>query len=671
MIQLLSEDTIQKIAAGEVIERPASVIKELVENSIDAQATEIIVEIKDGGKSLMKISDNGTGIKSDEIEKAFLRHSTSKITDFTDIYNITSLGFRGEALASVISISKVKVNTKTEDSKLGMSVIYENNKLINKKPIAMNTGTSMEIRDIFYNVPVRKKFMKKTITEANIITNLMYRFAVGHSDIGFKYIKDDKVIFETYANSTIEESLMDLFGVEAKDDLYKININKSKFKIKGYISNNKYYRANRSMQYIYINGRYIEDIDIRKAIENKYKSIIPNGRFPIFQLFLEMDPSFIDVNVHPNKKIVKITIVDEIIKSLLEEIDYKLKNKIEIPEIKEIKEIKKEKENILFKESFNKKEYDYKDLLEKSFSNRKKGPREEESNLVNLTKDNLLFEIDEEEISEKNTDNYKNNDFKISDFEYNDIVEENISFFELDSSKKDTNSDETIREDEIDYMKDLSREDSIINEDDKYEDTTKDKSTKLNIEDFKYIGIIFNNYILYQSNIEEKIYLLDQHAAHERVLYEKFMEEYRNQEIIIQDLLSPNFLEVSKVEMDIFIENKDSFKKLGFGIEEFGDTTLAIRSVPVILGNPKNQQMVLDILDTIGESKDFSSVEEDIIQKACKHAIKSGDKIGEIEVEGLLEKLLDTKYPYTCPHGRPTILELSKYELEKMFLRVK
>ena len=510
--------------------------------------------------------------------------------------------------------------------------------------------------------------MKKTITEANIITNLMYRFAVGHSDIGFKYIKDDKVIFETYANSTLEESLMDLFGVEAKDDLYKININKSKFKIKGYISNNKYYRANRSMQYIYINGRYIEDIDIRKAIENKYKSIIPNGRFPIFQLFLEMDPSFIDVNVHPNKKIVKITIVDEIIKSLLEEIDYKLKNKIEIPEIKEVK---KEKENILFKENFNKNKYDYKDLLEKSFNNKKKGPREEESNLINLTKDNLLFEIDEEEISEKNTDNYKNNDFKISDFEDDDIVEENISFFELGSSKKDNISDETIREDEIDYMKDLSGEDSIINEDDKSEDTTKDKSSKLNIEDFKYIGIIFNNYILYQSNIEEKIYLLDQHAAHERVLYEKFMEEYRNQEIIIQDLLSPNFLEVSKVEMDIFIENKDSFKKLGFGIEEFGDTTLAIRSVPVILGNPKNQQMVLDILDTIGESKDFSSVEEDIIQKACKHAIKSGDKIGEIEVKGLLEKLLDTKYPYTCPHGRPTILELSKYELEKMFLRVK
>lgn len=667
MIQLLSEDTIQKIAAGEVIERPASVIKELVENSIDANATEIIVEIKDGGKSLMKISDNGIGIKADEIAKAFLRHSTSKIVDFTDIYNITSLGFRGEALASVVSISKVKVNTKTEDSRLGMSVVYENNKLINKKPIAMNTGTSMEIRDIFYNVPVRKKFMKKTITEANIITNLMYRFAVGHSNIGFKYIKDDKVIFETHANSTLEESLMDLFGVEAKKDLYKIDINKRKFKIKGYISNNKYYRANRSMQYIYINGRYIEDVDIRRAIEDKYKSIIPNGRFPIYQLFLEMDPAYIDVNIHPNKKFVKITIIDDIIEALLAEIDFKLKNNIELPQIKEDV---KNKSNILIKEDFNKKEYDYKDLLEKSF-NKKKGPREEDSNLFNLTKDNLLFDVDEPINKQKN-----NNDFKISNYEDEDIIEENISFFEVDNGKTNnleevSNIKEVVKENNTNYIDDIN----VIDKDDVKEEIISedinDKSNGLNIEDFKYIGIVFNNYIIYQSNTSDKLYLVDQHAAHERILYEKFMDEYKKQDIIMQDLISPNFLEVSKMEMETFIANKEKFNKLGFIIEQFGETTLAIRSVPVILGSPKNQQMVLDILDTIESDKDISSVEEKIIQKACKHAIKSGDKIQKMEAKGLLENLLKTNYPYTCPHGRPTLLELSKYELEKMFLRVK
>lgn len=639
MIQLLSEDTIQKIAAGEVIERPASVIKELVENSIDAKSTEIIVEIEDGGKSLIKVSDNGLGIKESEIEKAFLRHSTSKIVDFKDIYNITSLGFRGEALASIISISKLKINTKTMDDKLGVSAYYENGKQIRKKPIAMNKGTTMEIRDIFYNVPVRKKFMKKNITEANIITNLMYKFAIGNSDIGFKYIKDDKVIFETYSNSTLSESIMELFAIDHSKDLHEINIKEKNFSIKGYVSNNKYYRANRNMQYIYINGRYIEDVDIRKSIENIYKSIIPNGRFPVFQLFLEMDPAYIDVNVHPNKKLVKITILDELILKLIEEIKFNLNKNTYLPEIE--KQIKKEST------LFNSNKYDYKDLLEKSFGNK---DNKELVNLNNIKKENLLFDIDEDfEIKKINDDR-----ISLNEYEDMDIIEENISFID--------NREDHVKEETSGYLE---------------EDITKDNSNNIKndfanyISNSRYIGIIFKNYIVFESYENSKIYLIDQHAAHERILYEKFMNDFKNEEILSQDLIAPIFLEINTMEMELFNRNIEEFNKLGFTIEEFGKNTLVIRSIPIILGNYKNQQLVLDILDTLESNENIPDIEDKIIKKACKNAVKSGDNIGDIEVEGLIENLLNTKYPYTCPHGRPTVLELTKYELEKMFLRVK
>ena len=288
-IKLLNEDTIQKIAAGEVIERPASIVKELVENSIDAKSTNITVEIEKGGKTFIKVSDNGSGIEESDIELAFKRHSTSKLINFEDLYSIYSLGFRGEALASILSVAKIKIISKTKEAKSGTMAIFEDGKIIEKKAFGMNTGTTISVQDIFYNVPVRKKFLKSDITEGNSITNLMYKLAVGNLGIRIKYIKDSKVIFETNEKNSLRENLFTLFGNEMVENLEEFNIKNNLYNIYGYVSNNLYYRANRHLEYLYVNGRYVLNDFIRDSIEESYKHIIPNGRFPVYFLFIKIN----------------------------------------------------------------------------------------------------------------------------------------------------------------------------------------------------------------------------------------------------------------------------------------------------------------------------------------------------------------------------------------------
>ncbi|HHX68538.1 MAG TPA: DNA mismatch repair endonuclease MutL [Gallicola sp.] len=362
MIQILSNDTIQKIAAGEVIEKPSSIVKELVENSIDAEATNIVVEIKNGGLDFIEVLDNGKGIVKDEIEIAFKRHATSKLNSFNDLYNLQSLGFRGEALASIVSVSKVTVSTKTSEDKLGNKVYFEDGKKIEEKPIAKNVGTSIIVEDLFYNVPVRKRFLKSKTTEANNITNLMYKLAIGNYGIGITYIKDDKLIFETKEKEDLNSVLTELFGMSIVNNLLEFNLKGRDYSINGYISNNKYYRANRALQYIYINGRYIESKEIREAIESSYKAVIPNGRFPIFQIFININPKHIDVNIHPNKEKVQITILDDILNDIQLKSKEILNQEFSLPEIKSKDE---NKENILFRQG-----NDIKDLLEKFETNK-------------------------------------------------------------------------------------------------------------------------------------------------------------------------------------------------------------------------------------------------------------------------------------------------------------
>lgn len=629
MIKILSSETIQKIAAGEVIERPSSIVKELVENSIDAGATKIIVEIKSGGVEYISVTDNGSGIKEDEIDLAFMRHATSKLDKFNDLYNLDSLGFRGEALASIVAVSKLSISTRTEDDKIGIKIDYKNGKRIENRPIAKNVGTNIIIEDLFYNVPVRKKFLKSNITEANNITNLMYKLAVGNFNVGFSYIKDDKLIFETKENENLESTLIELFGYETVKNMLKLDINNREFSITGFISNNKNYRANRSLQYLYINGRYVENKEIRQTIENAYKSLIPNGRYPIYQLFLNIKPQFIDVNIHPNKEKVQITLIDNIIDELKYVTRDILNNQFSIQNINSQEEKKKEK-NILFDDNNS-----IKNLLEK-YDN-KKDP----------------FKINSNNILEKNLD-------KIDKKE--DIITE----------YKENNNNVAEEKEEYTIYTEQFVEDIPIKE-----EMTIEEVSFFNIEDLKqytYIGTIFKTYIIYEDLENDKIILLDQHAAHERILYEKYLKEFKEEKTMVQPLLQPITVELKDDEIGLYYKNKELFTRLGYEIDEFGDSTLIIREVPILLGVPKNEQFFLDLIDKLTEiDKDegFDSIYNKIIKMSCKAAVKAGDFLGNIEIEELINKLMNCDEPYTCPHGRPTLIEMTKYELEKEFMRVK
>lgn len=639
MIELLSDETIQKIAAGEVIERPGSIVKELVENSIDANADSITVEIKDGGKSLIKIIDNGEGISKTDLPIAFQRHATSKLKNFDDLYEISSLGFRGEALASVIAVANVQIKTRTKDDKTGSSLSIENGVYSEISPIAMNIGTVIEVENLFENIPVRKKFLRKDSTEANIITNMMYRFALSHSKISFKYIKDNRIIFETISGE-LKDSLRELFDNTLVNNLIEINIKNRNYSLKGLISNNNYYRGNRGLQYLFVNGRYIENKEIQRSIEDNYISIIPNGKYPVYQLFLDLSPSLIDVNIHPNKQKIKINIIDDILDSIKKDLREQLKNGIEIPNI-EIKDRNNRIIDFTKKDSENEKE-----IIEKVYGKAPKFPKDSYNlfSVKNLQKEksdssfsNLYIEKDKDSIAELSKENTEiqeaDQDYWIEESKTEDFTSQ-INILEEDNEKGDHNG--------------FPKTDQCF-----------------------IIGTLFNTYILFQENGKENLYLLDQHAAHERILYEKYFDKFNEGAISSQQLTSPLILSMRDEEIRNFEQNKELFLQLGYEIDLFDDSHLVLRSLPLILGKVEGEQLLNEILDNIGNQHSIDSIRDRIIMKSCKAAVKAGDPLSKMEITELLKELENTNYPYTCPHGRPTIIEISKRDIEKLFSRIK
>lgn len=630
MIKLLSKDTIQKIAAGEVIERPFSVVKELVENSIDAKATEIKVEISEGGLNYIKVTDNGSGILKSEVEVAVKRYATSKLDSFNDLYNISSLGFRGEALASITSISKTTIETKTIDDDIGSSFKFESSQLISISDIAKNNGTSIIVEDLFYNIPVRKRFLNSTISEANAITSIMYRLAIGNNNIGFTYIKDDKEVFKTIAGVGLKSNLSELFGFDFTKELLEVNIDEREFSIKGYISNNRYYRSNRSMEYIYINGRYVKNLDISNAIEKSYGSLIPNGRFPAFQLFFEIKPNLIDVNIHPNKEKVSIVILDYI------------KNTIN----KEFPKILNESKN----------------LLNLSVQDK----TEEVPKLYNNDLNDLLNKFSNSDKVINNKLNDFSSDYKIKDSlenEESSIVSDSNSEYSVNITDKVT-TDDDLKKDTVEKYDDEIEIDNISY----FSDSSKE------IKKYKYIGTIFKTYNIFQSLMDDKLILMDQHAAHERINFEKFLKLYNKKEVYSQQLLNPILITVTNEEIDLYKKFSKVFFDLGFEVDIFSNDTLIIRGLPEILEIPKTSDLFTNILDRLNDdinNFDDSEIINKIISMSCKASVKSGDFMLNLELEGLLQQLLQCENPLTCPHGRPTIIEVSKNELEKLFLRVK
>lgn len=609
-IKVLDDLTIQKIAAGEVIERPSSVVKELIENALDANSTNITIETREGGKKYIRITDDGDGIYENDLINAFKPHSTSKLAKIDDLYNINSFGFRGEALASISSVAKVEVLTKTEKNVSGIQAFVEESKIIKQLPVGCPKGTTMIVRDLFYNLPVRRKFLKSNTVEGNYITDIVYKLALGNCGVSFKYIKDNQVVLNTSKNNNLRDNIYILLGKEFIDGLMEIQFENEDFKIYGYISNNQFYRGNRSHQYLYVNNRYVKNVGLTNIIETKYKSLIPINRFPIFVLFVYIDPSLIDVNIHPTKEEVKFVNEEEFNTKLEYIIDKTLKDNLAVPKATFTKEpIEKKDDSIplLYEEKFYSDDYKLN---------------------INKNEDNTQI-LESMPIYEKDFNTYK------------------IKHEEVIKRKEDINRIDGNRIDGEDDLKNI-------------------------LKRLKYIGIIFSTYIIAEDTLSNRVFIIDQHAAHERILYEKYKKEYEMEKVIIQPLLTPEIVELTDSEITMVLENIELLKNLGFVVEEFGNNSIIIRGVPVLFGEPQLKSLFLEIIDNISSihNKNYEYRTDKIMKIACSNAIKGGDKIFSMEIQSLFEQLSQVENPYTCPHGRPTIIEILKEDIEKEFKRI-
>ncbi len=623
MINKLDSLTVDKIAAGEVVERPLSVVKELIENSIDADAKEIIVEIRKGGKTYIRVTDNGKGINKTEISKALKRHYTSKINRIDDLDYLKSLGFRGEALASISSVSKVEITTKEADDESGINILYKNNQIISQKEVGCITGTTIIVRDLFFNLPVRKKFLGSDISEGNKITNLITKMALLNKDITFKFIRDRKIIFNTPKNTTLINKITTLYGEDFSGSLMKIENSKNNdYNIKGYISDLNYFRGNRNHQMVFVNDRYVKSPKIAEIVEDNYNTVIPSNKFPGFILYIYTDPKNIDVNIHPQKYEIKFKDFNSLKNSLNEILSETLNRKIFSKKYK----IKEDKEKFL-------------DNFSKSNSN--------QDNSINI---------------EKNIDEDKGIDIDIDNLELN--IDENSNRF-----KKQDKEIEFLDSSDNQELK----EESISENLDFFENSSEYKADKklINFNNLHYIGYIFDTYILFQDFKKRVLYILDQHAAHERINYEKYLEKYNNRNINTQEILVPIKVSLSSTEHDKAVQNKQLFKEFGMEIESFGSNTVIIRSLPSFLKNTDSKQLFYSLLEGLNNF-DKSNIEIDsLIKKACTDSVKSGDILSREEIKVLIDNLLKCEKPYTCPHGRPIIVELDEKDFKKLFNRIK
>lgn len=648
MIKVLSRETVDKIAAGEVIERPVSVVKELVENSIDAGATNIIIKIYDGGKRKISISDNGSGINREDVNLAFIKHSTSKIENVDDLYRIHTMGFRGEALASIKAISNVSLISKTEEEEIGSKISFFNgNKRIEN--ISTNKGTSIIVEDIFYNIPARKKFLKKDTYESNLINDLLYKLAIANPAIGFKYMNNDKVIFDLFSNQSLYERINSLYGYDTAINMKEVNISSDKFKIRGYISNNLLYRSNKKNQLLYINNRTVRNETINKVINEAYKSTIPLNRFPVFFLFIDIDPSMLDVNIHPAKTEVKIQDMDELLVLINSNLKRIINNDVE---------------------------------LKIAFSD-KKDEREEETKLNIVEKDeeksNDAVKITyEEDINDTDNTNYAKSNDKIYDDEFtedeiNDLDENNADLPVFDD--EEFINDINLLQDRNNNIKESKQnyEEFLIFDDETKEDNNKILMDDINILDaYKIEGVLFNTFILLYDYNNDFVIMIDQHAAHERILYEEFTEKFKNSKVNSQFIEGVSPVKLTVNEEETIKENMELLNKFGFTIDIYPDHNVVVRSMPIIFGGNYSLDLIKDIIGILDNEKTniYDYKVEKIMKYACKNAIKAGDKISNIEIDKLIEDLKKCKYPTTCPHGRPSMVILKKNMIEKMFFRI-
>ena len=590
-IKLLGNNMINKIAAGEVVERPCSVVKELVENAIDADAGIITIEVNE---NLIRVSDNGSGIPSDQVETVFLRHATSKIETLEDLESVLTLGFRGEAMSSVAAVSRLELITRNIHEDMGTLIEINGGHITKKAGIGAAQGTSVIVRNLFFNVPARLKFLKKPQTEFSYISDLTEKFALGNPNITFNYILNGKK--QQFGGGGLKSAIYQIYGKEYYKDLLKIDHN-GIFHVSGYIAKPSSYRPNRSFGNFFINGRYIKSPLMQNAVEDAYKTKLPIGKFPVYVLQISIDPKLADVNVHPTKLEVRFQDDEAVYNLIYEAVDNMLRETLLIPEpslaIKEARQ-------------YTEKPADTLPFLVKT-----------------ATKDIQAADV------------YKNDSGPL-------MARESTAV------RTPPPATEQIK---------LSKE-------------PEEKQQAPFFKDYTIIGLLFNTYWALEQ--QGALFLVDQHAAHERILYDKLTAHMERGGTLSQVLLRPVAVTLNPVEQAVYYESSSFFAKLGFEVESMGDGILAIRSVPFIFGNGINPSVFLEILESLNsKGKDTKESENEKLAKiACKAAVKGGDKLTTIEADALISSLLSTPNPFTCPHGRPTIVKLTKYELEKMFKRV-
>lgn len=812
-IVLLDELTINQIAAGEVIERPASVVKEMVENSIDAGATNIVVEIKNGGISFIRVSDNGKGIAQDDLEIAFERHATSKIRSAADLDTVTSMGFRGEALASIAAVANVELVSKTQEQEIGYRVVVEAGDILEKEEMGCRTGTTITVRNLFFNTPVRYKFLKKDYTESGYIEDVITRIALVNPNVAIKLISTGKTVIQTNGNGNLKDVVYSIYGKDIANGIMEVSYNFEDIEISGVIGKPEIARSNRTNQLFFVNKRYIKDKTLTSATEQAYKGLIPIGKFGFVILNLKMNPAKVDVNVHPAKLEVRfqeenkvfqavyhaikdILLKSELVKDPVKEIEEN-KNRIDRSAVsfeerlRNLRESKKENsQNGLFGfrkqhekeiEEYNEQEskiktnniiedvyknntlekasgkpIDTTDVLEKLREMKQKIENEISNNdttgIIKLNEESSTYgkenntvnniEKSEAQTEKRIEDNQENvaNTIKIQAQENIESKEaeevenknESAKPEQLDANiKAEENSEKKVvlteqekeeQKQKIDQINEvienldnpelkqefgeikekigqLDDNTKVVSEDfdemytklfgrapikeqeSKKENSAIDlikdnvsifeKEEKLQKPDYKFVGIVFKTYIILE--LKDEMYILDQHAAHERIMYEKVKKNYySNEEKDSQLLLLPDVITLTHKEMDIAKENMDIFEKAGFSLEEFGENTIKLTGVPNVCIDLDTKELFLETLDeinTVARTAKQEKEEKFIATVACKSAVKANMALTPEEVEKLMEQLLSLPNPFTCPHGRPTVIKMTKYDIERKFAR--
>lgn len=653
-IALLSQETIDKIAAGEVIERPSSVVKELVENAIDAGSSAVTVEIKEGGISFIRISDNGCGIERKQIPLAFLRHSTSKIKSVEDLFTVTSLGFRGEALSSIAAVSQVELITKTNGDFTGSRYLIEGSKEVSLEEIGAPDGTTFIIRNLFYNTPARKKFLKSAQTEGTYIHELMQRMILSHPDVAFKFIMNNQVKLQSSGNGNIKDIIYHLYGRDITKALLPIAHESELFKVSGFIGKPMISRGNRGYELYFVNGRFIRSQILSKAIEDAFKPFLMQHQYPFTVLYFEIDSSLLDVNVHPTKMELRFSNQQELYREVQSILSAALVHRDIIPEVP-VDTPKKNEMEVPKIEKVMPEPFEQKRLEEIRKAVRKDSPYEIKYPVSRPMGTGSVSSATQEKLLDT-----------IKSMPPEDMMEERIRKEPLpEQSKKETE-------------KELAKEAYVLREEETYgakPEGSYEQGSFLKEEEMakqKIIGQLFDTYWLVEYN--DRLFIVDQHAAHEKVMYEKLKKQFEKKEFTSQAISPPIVITLSMREAEILERFKEQFTKLGFEIEHFGGAEYSICGVPGNLYRLNTKDVLIEMLDELTDGISERATADVILDKiasmSCKAAVKGSQRLSLPEMEQLMKDLMKLDNPYNCPHGRPTIIAMSKYEIEKKFKRI-